>query len=83
MVWFLRNLQEGYLLFEQGNHKRILDQWKCFSTMWNGVPVWVAEDDRGWQGVTCGLTEAGALRVRSEAGVEETLLAGDVSIRRI
>ncbi len=83
LVWFLRNLQEGYALFEQGDHARILDQWKGFSTMWNGVPVWVSEDDRGWRGVTCGLTESGALRVRSEAGIEETVLAGDVSIRCI
>jgi len=83
LIRFLCNLQQGYILFEKGEHARILDQWKGLSTMWNGVPVWVSEDERRRPAVTCGLTELGALCVRSEDGVEETLLAGDVSIRRV
>lgn len=83
LVQFLHNLQQGYDLFERGEYGRILDQWKGHSTMWSGVPVWVTDEERCRPAVTSGLSESGALRIRTEDGVEETLLAGDVSIRRI
>ena len=80
-VRFLTHLQTGYHLLEQGRHAEILQMWKCFSTMWNETPVSILEGSRRWNGVSCGLSENGALLIRDEAGVVETLLAGDVSVR--
>lgn len=80
-VRFLYHLQIGYNLFERGEQTRILELWKSFSSMWNGVPVSIVEGDRRRTAVTCGLSDDGALLIRTESGKEETLLAGDVSVR--
>jgi hypothetical protein len=49
--------------------------------MWRDTRVWIREGDRVRMGVTAGLNEIGALRVRWPDGHEEVLLAGDVNIR--
>lgn len=82
LVRFLNHFQRGYRLFSTGSHSEIIEQWKCSSTMWKNIEIVVTEGDRIRPAVTCGLTDTGALRIRTEDGSEETLLAGDVSIRR-
>ena len=82
LVRFLCHFQAGYMLFERGDYAGILDQWKSFSHMWRDTPVWILEDESRRAAVTRGLTASGALIVETDDGREETLLAGDVSIRR-
>ena len=82
LIRFLAHFRVGYRLFEAGEFGEIIEQWKNCSTMWNGVEITVQEGTRSKSAVTCGLTKTGALRIRTEEGSEETLLAGDVSIRR-
>jgi BirA family biotin operon repressor/biotin-[acetyl-CoA-carboxylase] ligase len=83
LVRFLQNFQEFYLFFERGNHLELLNRWKAHSSMWNGTEVWIADGDTRRSAVTCGLNEIGALRVRTSEDKIETVLAGDVSIRRM
>jgi len=82
LIRFLTHFQVGYRLFEAGLFGEILEQWKTCSSMWEGVEITVQDGDRSRAAVTCGLTETGALRIRTADGREEILLAGDVSIRR-
>jgi BirA family biotin operon repressor/biotin-[acetyl-CoA-carboxylase] ligase len=82
LVRFLYHFQLGYELFARGEHQAILERWKRFSRMWSDTPVWIMEGERTRPGVTAGLTDEGALRVRGADGAEEVILAGDVSIRR-
>lgn len=82
LVSFLDHFQAVYALFEEGHHGVLLDRWKACSSMWEGTPVQVVDGARTRLGVTCGLTEIGALRVRLAGGAEETVLAGDVTVRR-
>jgi BirA family transcriptional regulator, biotin operon repressor / biotin---[acetyl-CoA-carboxylase] ligase len=81
LVRFLYHFQIAYDLFARGQGAEILEQWKKLSRMWNNTPVWIIENDVRRAAVTCGLTRNGALLVRTEAGTEETILAGDISIR--
>ncbi len=82
LVKFLRNFQLCYLLFENGKHAELLDRWKRLSSMWNGVPIWILEAGVRRQAITCGLNDIGALLVRTADDTTETILAGDISIRR-
>ncbi len=82
LIRFLTHFRAGYLLFEAGGLAEIIEQWKNCSTMWDGVEITVQEGTRSRSAVTCGVTKTGALRIRNEEGSVETLLAGDVSIRR-
>jgi len=82
LVRFLYHFQLGYDLFVRGEHQTILEQWKKFSRMWKDTPIWIIEDDQARPAVTAGLTESGALMVRTPDGGEEIILAGNVSIRR-
>ena len=82
LVRFLYFFQMGYNLFENGRHADILENWKRHSSMWDGVPVWIVEAEKSIPAVTCGLSDAGALRVRTVEGIVETILAGDVRLRR-
>jgi BirA family transcriptional regulator, biotin operon repressor / biotin---[acetyl-CoA-carboxylase] ligase len=82
LVSFLCHFQTGYELFRRGDHTGILDRWKGLSRMWKDTPVWIVEDGRRRGAVTRGLSSCGALIVETPDGREETVLAGDVSIRR-
>ena len=82
LVRFLYHFQLVYNLFEDGRGDEILEQWKSNSSMWDGVPVWIVEGNQSRPGVTCGLSEIGALKIRTPNGNEDTLMAGDVSLRR-
>jgi BirA family biotin operon repressor/biotin-[acetyl-CoA-carboxylase] ligase len=82
LVRFLYYFQLFYCCFERGEHGELLSRWMERSSMWNGAPIWIDDGGRPRSAVTCGLTELGALRIRNDDGTEETLLAGDVSVRR-
>ncbi len=82
MVRFLYQFQIAYDLFNRGEHGRILEQWKSFSRMWSNTPVWIVEGEQAYPAVTIGLTDSGALMVRTPDGAEQTILAADVSIRQ-
>jgi len=83
LVRFLQRLQQCYLVFEHGKHGELLERWKSHSSMWNGADVWIADGDAGWNAVTCGLNEIGALMVRTPEGQVKTIFAGDVSVKRV
>lgn len=82
LVRFLYHLQLCYDLFERGGYQELLERWKSRSSMWNGAPVWIDDGGQRSAAVTCGLTDLGALRIRRSNGMEEMLMAGDVSVRR-
>jgi BirA family biotin operon repressor/biotin-[acetyl-CoA-carboxylase] ligase len=82
LVGFLRHFQVVYISFEKGKHGEILDGWKRYSTMWENARIWIEEGGRRRSAVTCGLNEIGALLVKYEDGSRETIVAGDVRIRR-
>jgi BirA family biotin operon repressor/biotin-[acetyl-CoA-carboxylase] ligase len=83
LVNFLRIFQECYSLFENGNHRGLLERWKGHSSMWEGVPVWITEGRVRRSATTCGLNEVGALMVKTSDGNVEAVLAADVSVDRI
>ncbi len=82
LVKFLHHFQLTYLLFEQGNHAEVLERWKSMSSMWNGARIWINEGTLRRSAVTCGINEVGALLVRTADGSLETILAGDISVRK-
>ncbi len=82
LVRFLAHFHVGYRLFSAGLADEIIAQWKGCSSMWDGAEINVHDGHRVRAAVTCGLTRSGALRIRTADGSEETLLAGDVTVRR-
>ncbi len=82
MVRFLYHFQIAYDLFNRGQYRDILEQWKGFSRMWSNTPVWIVDGEQRYPAVTVGLTESGALLVRTPDGIEHTVLAADVSVRQ-
>jgi len=82
LIGFLKHFQIVYSSFENGNHEEVLDSWKGYSTMWDGVRIWVEEGAHRRSVTTCGLNEIGALMVENEDGSLETIHAGDVRIQR-
>jgi biotin-(acetyl-CoA carboxylase) ligase len=78
---FLREFQLLYDLFERGEHEALLDAWRARSTMWDGAAITIQDAGGSRDAVTCGLTELGALRIRSAGRPLETLMAGDVTVR--
>jgi len=81
LVRFLKHLQNGYLLFQQGKFEEILERWKGFSSMWDGALVTLIESGRTRNALTCGIDGIGALRVRLADGSVETVMSGDVKVR--
>jgi BirA family biotin operon repressor/biotin-[acetyl-CoA-carboxylase] ligase len=82
LVRFLHVFQQVYEMFDQGKYAGILERWKSLSSMWNQVPVLITEGNLERQAITCGLNEIGALLVRTGDGAVETILAGDIRLRR-
>ncbi len=83
LVNFLRHFQTQYLCLERGAWKKIVEDWKAFSTMWQGRRVWIIENERRFEATTCGLTDFGALCVRLTDGNVKTVLSADVSVREV
>jgi BirA family transcriptional regulator, biotin operon repressor / biotin---[acetyl-CoA-carboxylase] ligase len=82
LVNYLQQFQNYYLLFEQGKQDVILERWKAFSSMWNGVQVCISDGDERRTARTCGLNEMGALLVHASDGGVEAVLAGDIKVSR-
>jgi BirA family biotin operon repressor/biotin-[acetyl-CoA-carboxylase] ligase len=80
LVRFLYFFQICYLAFEQGKHPELLERWKSYSSMWNGVPIWIGEGEMRRPAITCGLNEIGALLVRTRNGTVQTLYAESIRI---
>lgn len=83
MVGFLRHFQTLYRLFESGEHELIIEDWKSCSSMWNGTPILIDDGHGLLAAVTRGITPSGALEIITDDGVEKTIFAGDVSVRRV
>jgi BirA family biotin operon repressor/biotin-[acetyl-CoA-carboxylase] ligase len=83
LINFLRKFQECYLIFEEGDHRRLLERWKSHSSMWDGARVWITEGNTRRSAVTCGLNDVGALMVKTLDGKVEPVLAADVSVAGI
>jgi BirA family transcriptional regulator, biotin operon repressor / biotin---[acetyl-CoA-carboxylase] ligase len=83
LVHFLRHFQLCYLMFEQGNYHKLLERWKSYSSMYNGVAVWMGEGETRREAITCGINEMGALLVRTPDGVVQTIYAEDIRISKI
>jgi BirA family biotin operon repressor/biotin-[acetyl-CoA-carboxylase] ligase len=81
LVRFLGHFQECYRIFEHGNHGQLLERWKRYSSMYKGVEVYITDGNTRRMATTCGLSEDGALLVRTEEGLIERILAGDICIR--
>jgi BirA family transcriptional regulator, biotin operon repressor / biotin---[acetyl-CoA-carboxylase] ligase len=81
LVNYLQQFQNCYLLFEQGKQDEILERWKAFSSMWNGVQICISDGDAQRTARTCGLNEMGALLVRTPDGRVESVLAGDIKVK--
>jgi BirA family biotin operon repressor/biotin-[acetyl-CoA-carboxylase] ligase len=81
LVRVLFHLQRMLERFDRGELDVILEQWKERSSMWSGRTIWVVEGNKSRPAVTCGVSEIGGLKIRSEDGSEETLLAGDIRVR--
>jgi BirA family biotin operon repressor/biotin-[acetyl-CoA-carboxylase] ligase len=82
LVKFLHNFQIWYNHFQGGEYGEILDQWKRRSSMHENTPIWIQNGENRIAAITCGLTESGALKIQTEQGNREILVAGDVSVRR-
>ncbi len=82
LVGFLKHFQNVYFSFENGKREEVLENWKRFSTMWEGAQILIEKGGQSRSAVTCGLDENGALLVQTEDGSRETILAGDVRVKR-
>ena len=78
LVRFLHHFQICYLAFEQQKYHELKARWKAYSSMWNGVRVWIGEGEKRYEAITCGLNEIGALLVRRQDGSLETVFADSV-----
>lgn len=79
----LDRIAHGYGFWARGEFPRLLDRWRELSSYWRGQRVHVSLDDGQLTGTTVGITESGALLVRTEAGELRTILAGDVTRLRM
>ena len=80
LVRFLERFGAWCARFDAGELDALREAWMGRSTMCRGAAVRIEGEGRVREGITCGLTPAGALRVRVD-GREEVVLAGDVSVR--
>jgi len=65
-------------LCDDGGHALIIDEWRRRSSYFAGKPVRVTLTDSVFDGITDGLEETGALRVKLSDGSITTIHAGDV-----
>jgi BirA family biotin operon repressor/biotin-[acetyl-CoA-carboxylase] ligase len=66
------------MLCSENGPARIIDEWRRRSSYFSGKPVRVVLENEAVSGVTDGLEENGALRVRKEDGTLKIVQAGDV-----
>jgi BirA family biotin operon repressor/biotin-[acetyl-CoA-carboxylase] ligase len=73
-----RYLDYFYGFLNRGQPAEILQQWRQRSSYFLGKPVTVTLDGTGFDGITDGLEENGALRVKMTDGFVRIVQAGDV-----
>lgn len=78
----LDRLQIWYRRWSAGKWSGILDRWRELSSYAEGKRVIVTLDDSLIIGETAGLTDSGALIVKTDSGELRTILAGEVSSLR-
>ena len=75
----LRTISRWYSLL--GEREKIVAAWSSRSSYADGKLVEIKNGDEVWQGTTCGVEPAGALRLRTGNGEVKIIRAGDVSLR--
>ena len=75
----LISLARWYETLRHGNGHLILNRWQHLSSYVHGKRIVVTLNDEQLSGVTAGLTESGALLVRTASGAVRTIIAGEVS----
>lgn len=75
----LISLARWYETLRHGDGHSILNRWQQLSSYAHGKQIVVTLDDEQLSGVTAGLTESGALLVRTASGAMRTIIAGEVS----
>lgn len=75
----LVSLARWYETLRHGNGHSILNRWRQLSSYACGKKIVVTLDDEQLSGVTAGLSESGALLVRTASGATRTIIAGEVS----
>jgi BirA family biotin operon repressor/biotin-[acetyl-CoA-carboxylase] ligase len=75
----LGRLGEWYAIWSAGENASIIRTWESLSSYSRGRMVRVTTDDGEITGETCGLADNGALIVRTIAGEERRIIAGEVS----
>ncbi|MFN0124453.1 MAG: biotin--[acetyl-CoA-carboxylase] ligase [Blastocatellia bacterium] len=61
------------------DHRAILRRWTALSPYAENMPVTVTLDQEQITGITCGVTDTGALRVRMDNGHVRVILAGEIT----
>ena len=77
----LVNLESHYILFQKGGFGSIIKEWKDLSDIL-GRHVKVQDRTRTIEGQAIDVDEGGALVVRLDSGLNERILAGDVTLLR-
>ncbi len=75
----LVGLARWYETLRHGDGHSILHRWQQLSSYARDKKIVVTLDDEQLSGVTVGLTESGALLVRTASGVTRTIMAGEVA----
>jgi len=78
LIDFLATLERLYTRFVARGPGVVVDAWSGASSFAEGRRLEVHDGVRKIAGVTAGLTELGALRIRNAAGVIEEVYSGDV-----
>ncbi len=77
----LKNIETHYILFKENKFKRIIEEWKNLSATLNRR-VKIAYKTHTIEGQAIDLDENGSLVVRLDNGLNERILAGDVTLVR-
>jgi BirA family transcriptional regulator, biotin operon repressor / biotin---[acetyl-CoA-carboxylase] ligase len=75
----LARIAEWYAIWSAGENTSIIRAWEALSSYARGRMVHVTTDDGEMTGETCGLADDGALVLRTAAGKEHRIIAGEVS----
>ncbi len=77
----LQALEDNYLLFLKQGFRPVRSKWEDYNITL-GKRVTVASHRRPVSGIAVGLSVSGGLIVRTDAGVEQELLAGEVTLQK-
>ena len=75
----LNKLADWYARWQHSKEREIPDRWQQLSSYAHDSQVTITLDDERLEGITAGLTEQGALKLRLNDGSLHTILSGDVT----